>query len=306
MTGKLGRRLLRLLDVWRRLSALEKKLNRSQQRIENLQNQVRRQQRRISSLSNQAKRAERYNEGRFRNLGIQLDLIKSREDVPQELIEEFYEWKARNPIPEHPLVTIAVATYNRARVLTERCIPSVLGQTYDNLELIVVGDGCTDDTEKRVAKIDDPRLKFVNLPTRDSYPEDRARRWMIAGTRPTNEALSMARGDFICHLDDDDEYLPERLEKLVKLAVEEDCNFLWHPFWREGDEGDWSLIEAPAFIRGQITNGAVLYRSWFARIDSSIDAHRLMEPGDWNRFRRMKYIDPSPMRHPEPLLKKYG
>ena len=142
----------------------------------------------------------------------ELDTLKSSLDVPQELVEEFFGWRANNPIPEEPLVSVAVATYNRARLLTERCIPSVLGQTYTNLEMIVVGDGCTDDTEERVAEFKDPRLKFVNLPERDVYPTDPTRRWLVAGTRPTDEAFSMVTGDFVSQLDDDDEYLPERLE----------------------------------------------------------------------------------------------
>lgn len=306
MIGKLGRRLNRLLNLWGRVSDLEEKLDRSQRRIENLQNQINRQQQQIRASRNQVTRLQKRVKSRFENVDKQLDVVKSNLDVPEELIEDFHRWKPRNPVPGRPLVTVAVATYNRAQLLTERCIPSVLGQTYDKLELIVVGDGCTDDTEERVAKIDDPRLKFVNLSARDSYPDDPARRWMIAGTRPTNEALSMAQGDFVCHLDDDDEYLPDRLEKLVRFAAEKNCDFVWHPYWRETGDGEWRLMESREFVRGQITNGAVLYRSWFARIESSIDAHRLMEPGDWNRFRRMKYIDPSPIRYPDPLLKKYG
>src|SRR5690349_20591388 len=73
----------------------------------------------------------------------EVDLFKSSLEVPFEWIAEFQEWKARHPIPEQPLVTVCVATFNRGRLLTERCIPSILGQTYRNLELIVVGDGCT-------------------------------------------------------------------------------------------------------------------------------------------------------------------
>ncbi len=312
MIGKL-RRLLglyRLLWVEDRLRGLEEKLARSQsnsqRRIQILQDQNARLQKRLQASQNQVTRLQKRVKSRFENIDEQIELVKSSADVPPEYIEEFFKWKTENPLPERPLVTVAVATYNRARLLTERCIPSVLGQTYENLELIVVGDGCTDETEELLAGIDDPRLTFVNISSRDSYPDDPARRWMVAGTRPTNKALSLVRGDFVTHLDDDDEYLPERLEKLVRFATKENCDFVWHPYWRETNHGDWHLEESREFVRGQITNGAVLYRSWFARIDSRIDAHRLMEPGDWNRFRRMNYIYPSPMRYPEPLLKKYG
>lgn len=235
----------------------------------------------------------------------QLDLLKSSLEVPDALIDEFFEWRMRNPIPERPLVTVAVATYNRAELLTKRCIPSVLDQTYANLELIVVGDGCTDGTAEAVARIGDPRLRFRNLPSRDAYPEDPDRRWRVAGTAPTREALSMARGYFITHLDDDDEYLPGRLERLVEFARSNDCDFVWHPFWQEDEDGGWTLREARDFGLGQLTNLSVFYRSWFKRIEPDIHAHRLREPGDWNRFRRIKYIDPVCMRYPEPLSRHY-
>jgi hypothetical protein len=235
----------------------------------------------------------------------QVDLLKSSLEVPQALVEDFFEWKARTPIPSKPLVTVAVATYNRARLLTERCIPSVLGQTYDNLELIVVGDGCTDETEEVIAEIRDPRLTFVNLPERGSYPTDPMRRWMVAGTSSLNKAMSMARGDFVTHLDDDDEYMPDRLEKLVEFAIDNRCDFVWHPCWTEDKEGHWKLIEAPRFAYTHVTTSSVFYRWWFTKIEWNVDAHLLLEPGDWNRFRRIKYIGPVTMRYPEPLLKHY-
>ena len=293
MIGKLRRilNLYRLLWVEDRMVALEDKLVRSQQRIENQKNQIIRLQNQVT--------------GRFERADEKLDLLKSSLEVPPETVGEFHEWKARNPLPERPLVSVTVATYNRARLLTERCIPSVLGQTYENLELIVVGDGCTDDTEEAVAGIADPRLQFVNLPERDSYPADPKRRWMVAGTRPTNKAFAMVGGDFVSHLDDDDEYHPERLEKLVEFVLTNDCDFVWHPFWWGNEDGSWTLNEAERFAHSQVTNASVFYRSWFLRFDSNPDSYLLMEPGDWNRFRRIKYVNPVCMRYPEPLLRKY-
>src|SRR5262249_3071656 len=132
----------------------------------------------------------------------EFDLLKSSLEVPKAMVEEFQEWKARNPIPERPLVSVCIPTYNRPRLLTERSITSVLAQTYTNLELIVVGDGCTDETEEAIAGIEDSRLRFVNLPTRGVYPSDPVRRWMVAGTPAINRALALAQGDYITHLDD--------------------------------------------------------------------------------------------------------
>lgn len=234
----------------------------------------------------------------------ELAALKSSIDVPRELHEEFAAWR-RQPIPANPLVSVLVATYNRAQILTSRCIPSVLGQTYDNLELIVVGDGCTDDTEEAVAAIDDTRLHFVNLPRRGDYPSEQTNRWMVAGGFPTNEALARARGSFIAHLDDDDEYLPDRLRTLVEFATENRCDLVWHPFWWQTDTGRWRLHEAERFTHGNVTNLSVFYRSWFTRFRSEPDTYLLREPGDWNRFRRMAHVAEVVMRYPEPLARHY-
>ena len=235
----------------------------------------------------------------------QFDAFKSSREVPREMIEEFFAWKAHTPIPETPLVSVCIGTYNRARLLVERCLPSILEQTYSNLELLVVGEACTDETERLVTRIGDPRLKFTNLPNRGPYPDEPYRRWMVAGTVPFNHAMRQARGDFITHLDDDDRYPPDRLEKLVAFAQAHKCDFIWHPFWYEDGAGHWQLNPAKQFTMKQVTTSSVFYRSWFKRIEWDIDAHLLMEPGDWNRFRRIKYINPIAKRYPEPLLWHY-
>ena len=235
----------------------------------------------------------------------ELDRLKSSLEIPRELLNEFAEWKLQNPIPAEPLVSICVVTYNRARLLTERCLPSLLRQTYGKFELIIVGDRCTDDTEKAVKELNDSRITFFNLWDRHEYPSDPMLRWMSAGAPAAIKSLSMANGDFITHLDDDDEHMPDRLEKLVKFAVENQCDFVWHPFWRECQDGSWTLVEAKQFAFLSVTHSSVFYRSWFKNISPSLEPHLLWEPGDWHRFRRLKYFNPVAMRYPEPLLRHY-
>lgn len=234
-----------------------------------------------------------------------LDAMRSSLETPPHLLEEFYQWKVSNPVPERPLVSVCVATHNRPHLLTKRCIPSVLDQTYGNLELIIVGDGCTDQTEEMVSGIKDSRLRFVNMPERESYPSDPQRRWMVAGTEAMNEALSMTRGHYVTHLDDDDEYLPERLEKLVQFANKNKCDFVWHPFWIDDGTGHRALNKALYLLYGQVTTSSVFYRSWFTSIKFDSSSHLQLEPGDWNWVRRIKYFKPVSMRYPEPLHIKY-
>ena len=57
--------------------------------------------------------------------------------------------KKKDYFKKDPLITIITPTYNRAEILTERAINSVLSQTYKNFEYLIIGDGCTDNTEKK-------------------------------------------------------------------------------------------------------------------------------------------------------------
>lgn len=204
-----------------------------------------------------------------------------------------------------PLVSVLIATYNRAELLTERAIPSVLAQTYKNFELIIVGDCCTDDTAERVAALGDPRITFVNLPERGDYPTDPKLRWMVAGTAPVNHALSLAKGDFITHLDDDDEFHPERLNALLKSIKRHSADLVFHSFLHENADGSWLHIPAKSFSFANVSTGTIFYHHWFKSIPWDPLAYRLNEPGDWNRLRKFKYLGARCVAHPGMLLKHY-
>ena len=102
-----------------------------------------------------------------------------------------------------PRVTVLIPTYNRSNVLPYS-IGSVLRQTFARFELIVIGDGCTDDSEQVVAAIPDPRVRWINLPVNTRHQSG-----------PNNEGLRQARGEFIAYLGHDDLWLPQHLALLV-------------------------------------------------------------------------------------------
>lgn len=204
-----------------------------------------------------------------------------------------------------PLVTVCIATYNRAELLITRALTSILDQDYKNLQVIVVGDHCTDDTEERMRAITDPRVQFVNLPVRGDYPQEPRKRWMVAGTAAVNHALSLAKGDFITHLDDDDEHPKERILKLVEFIQQERADLVWHPFHYERVPGEWHVNPGLKFQGGYISTSSVLYHHWFRRISWDINAWQYDEPGDWNRFRKFRFLGVRAMRYPEALLHHY-
>lgn len=248
---------------------------------------------------------------RLPGLELELDMLRSRIELGVDAFDEFQaaragaDYQSAFQVSE-PVVSVCIPTFNRAELLTERCVPSILNQSYGNLQVIVVGDNCTDDTEARIARIADDRLVFVNLPERGPYPEDRMRRWMVAGTTPMNHALSLATGHFVTHLDDDDEYLPERIEKLVEFSKSNKPDLVFHPFYREVSAGKWRISPAHEFTMGNITTSSIFYHGWLARIGWDITAHLLMEPGDWNRLRRFKYLGAKILRYPHPLLRHHA
>lgn len=204
-----------------------------------------------------------------------------------------------------PLVSVCIATYNRSRLLTERAIPSILRQSHSNLELIVVGDGCTDDTAERVLAIRDPRIRFVNLPMRGDYPEDPHKRWTVAGTQAINHALSLARGEYITHLDDDDEHDERRLEILIGTIRHWNADLVYHPFEYEAHDGEWKVNQAEEFAYAKVTTSSIFYHRWFRQLGWDPLAYRYDEPGDWNRLRKLKYLGAKTVRSPHVLLRHY-
>lgn len=204
-----------------------------------------------------------------------------------------------------PLVTVIVATYNRAHLLLERSVGSLLAQTHQNLQIVVVGDHCTDDTMNVLASIDDPRIEAVNLPERGPYPENGFHRWMVAGSPAMNEGLRRARGTFVTHLDDDDWHPPHRVETLLKHIQASEADVLWHPFRHQQEDGSWLQRPCEEFVGGSVTTSSIFYHSWLARIHWDPFAYLSLEPGDWNRLRKFVWLDTKRERVDEYLLDHY-
>jgi len=102
----------------------------------------------------------------------------------------------------NPTVSVIIPTFNRAH-LVGRAIHSVLVQTYQDFEIIVVDDGSTDNTEKVIKSFNDPRIRYVR------HEKNKG------GSAARNTGIKTARGKYIAFLDDDDEWLPEKLEKQI-------------------------------------------------------------------------------------------
>lgn len=116
-----------------------------------------------------------------------------------------------NMVPSAPLVSIIIPVHNSAPYL-EKCIKSVLTQTYRNLEVIIINDGSTDGSKSiidRFARIDG-RIKFIHNESASGNP----------GT-PRNLGISAATGFYTAFVDSDDWISVDYIEKLVNSATPE-------------------------------------------------------------------------------------
>jgi hypothetical protein len=189
-----------------------------------------------------------------------------------------------------PLISVNIGTYNRAAILVERTIPSILAQTYQNFEIVIVGDCCTDDTASRVAALNDPRIRFINLPQRGPYPDDPTLLWYVAGTGPMNCALEESRGLWIAHLDDDDVWKPQHLEHLLRHAQHHDCEVVWSKMSSEKTPGEWIAYDrSRVYVFGEqsVNHSAVMFRSYLRLFRYDPDTWKIPTPGDRNLFMRM-------------------
>jgi len=186
-----------------------------------------------------------------------------------------------------PLISVLMPTYNRAELLRERSVASVLRQTYSRFEMVIVGDACTDHTEALLRDAGDPRIRFYNLPARGTYPEDPYLRWLVAGSAPANEALRLARGRWIAWLDDDDEFSADHLEALLAACLDRRWEFAYGVMDMEVESGTWRRAGSYPPECGRICNASVLCGAHLRFLRYDLNAWRLDEPNDWNLWKRM-------------------
>ncbi|WP_017721983.1 glycosyltransferase family 2 protein [Kamptonema formosum] len=104
------------------------------------------------------------------------------------------------------MVSVVIPSRNRPH-LASRAVRSALGQTLKSIEVIVVVDGPDRATVKELKQIEDPRLKVIALPVN------------VGASAARNAGVGAAKGAWIAFLDDDDEWLPQKLDRQLELAT---------------------------------------------------------------------------------------
>lgn len=112
-----------------------------------------------------------------------------------------------NFLPDYkPKVSVVMPTFNRSDLL-HQSLPSILSQDFKDFELIIVDDGSTDDTEKYVRSLKDPRIIFIQEANRGEYAA-------------TNLGLRAAAGQYLTWIHSDDVWPEGTLSKRVKTLDE--------------------------------------------------------------------------------------
>ena len=141
------------------------------------------------------------------------------------------------------MISVITPTYNRAEYLG-KAIDSVLGQTYKDLELIIVDDNkpgseARKATEAVISKYTDLRIRYIQNPKN------------LGGAESRNKGIELAKGEYTAFLDDDDMYLPDRLEAQYKKMVEND----WEVSVMDGATYNFVTGEKVAERHQQLRNG---------------------------------------------------
>jgi hypothetical protein len=187
-----------------------------------------------------------------------------------------------------PLVTVRIASYNRTDELVQVALESVLHQTYERIEVVVVNDGPNPTTRAALERLGDPRVRYAELPHRGAYPAHPHLRWMVAGSPAMNEAARLAQGAWIAPLDDDDEFAADHIERLLKLARRERAELAYGALiQRDRSAGVDRVIFSDPPVAGGFSFQSTLYLAGLRFFEYDTESWRVDEPGDWNLARRM-------------------
>ncbi|NVJ91770.1 MAG: glycosyltransferase family 2 protein [Methylocystaceae bacterium] len=201
---------------------------------------------------------------------------------------------------ETPHISIILPTYNRANMLVE-AIESVRAQTFSNFELIIVDNGSADDTCQRVDQIKDERIVFITIKHAN-----------VSAAR--NIAVAKAKGKYIAFLDDDDLWLPKKLEKFYDLFQKYPETIFAYSSWyyRDGQKDIFLEATAEGDIRhylllfGRIgTPSVMLPRTRFIQIGAFDETMTIGEDTDlWCRLSTLGEI--RAIKDPLTIVRKHS
>lgn len=142
-----------------------------------------------------------------------------------------------------PLVSVVVPVYNQGEFV-EHAVDSILAQDYAPIEIIVVNDGSTDDTPQRLARFEDV-ARLIHQPN-------------AGASAALNRGIRESRGELICWLSADDEFLPGKLDQQVTaLTADPDAAFA---------HTGYVVVDAAGAILDSVTTPAAIHPDPFVTV----------------------------------------
>lgn len=173
-------------------------------------------------------------------------------------------------LPDRPLVSVIIPTRNRKRLIA-RAMRSVLGQTLEDFEMIVVDDASTDGTADLVRQTAarDPRVRPLELPDR------------VGAAAARNRAIEAARAPWVAFLDDDDEWLSQKLERQVAALQTGGADLAYSPFIYVDASGGERILGA-VDVSGRDPRSALLGGNFIGQSSVVVRRDALMEVGGFD------------------------
>lgn len=140
------------------------------------------------------------------------------------------------------MISCIVTTYKRPVSVLKRAVDSVMKQTYSNIEVIVVNDAPEDE------KLSDEIREMLNGYDKEIQYLVSEKSMGPCGAR--NLGLKQAKGEYVAFLDDDDEWLPQKLEVQFKRIKEKNVALVYCSHYSISDKGKIRLIEEPLAMEG--------------------------------------------------------
>jgi glycosyltransferase involved in cell wall biosynthesis len=201
-------------------------------------------------------------------------------------------------VSQFPLVSVVIPAYNVALYL-EDAVKSLQSQTYTHLHIIIVNDGSKDNTAEVADRLvaEDPRIEVIHKANAG-----------VSAAR--NDALRAVKGEYVCFLDADDAYLPQKVEKQVAYLQAHPDTALVYSDNYNGDVNLKPVGEAVSNHPPVPFKEAFMYRNWFSPIAPMLRTSLVKKVGffdatlhggeDWDYWIRcLEYTDFAHI--PEPL-----
>ena len=175
-------------------------------------------------------------------------------------------------MPNKPLVSIITITYNQERFIRQ-CIESALNQTYPNWEQIIIDDESKDKTPDIIAEYHDPRIHYIK--------QQNVGIWRTGES--WNKGLRLSQGELIAHLDGDDCWPLDKLERQIDVFQNPNIVLSWGKCgWIDG-EGRKSTTRTRRLRRSGVRRNSSSCSRWMAnttdgRSRSILDSLRLRPP----------------------------